>query len=474
MKRKVTLKQTLHLFLFFFVGSFLLLITFYSREINQIIVGGPLYNQIIQSKELIADVLPPPLFAIESFTNDIEMVQEMDANKRIFLYEQSKEMEQAYEKKLISWKEKYSSDSHIIRLLEDSAGVAHELFRVQNEELIPLLQRNEIKQALILTQGKLKRVYQIHRGQVEKIVELASENNRVIERNSKKIIKKVFTTLFIFSGLFLVVLLLLFFWIIRMENQSRAISEQNLELKKAQNDLVLKSQELILANKELESFSYTVSHDLRAPLRGINGWTTILLEDYAEKLDSQARDYLGKVVSESIRMGDLIDDLLKLAHISRAELSISEINLTKLVKQLSERIIEKNSGRKIIFQVQEDLTINGDLHLIEIAMTNLISNAVKFTSKQENTLIEFGKKLSNGEEVFFIKDNGVGFNKTNASNLFKPFCRMHKQEEFPGTGIGLATVKKIFELHHGKIWAESEQGQGSTFYFTFQNSFIEP
>jgi len=227
-----------------------------------------------------------------------------------------------------------------------------------------------------------------------------------------------------------------------------------------------RTHQLETANKELEAFSYSVSHDLRAPLRGIDGWSLALQEDYDHLLDDQAKIYLNRVRSETQRMGQLIDDILKLSRVTRSELRLVNVDLTALANTISQRLKDANPNRKIDFVIQNGLSITGDSQLFEIALTNLLDNACKFTKKQAIAKIEFGTTLIDDALTYFIRDNGVGFDMAYATKLFGAFQRMHKQSEFPGTGIGLATVQRIIRRHGGKIWAESQVDKGSTFYFT--------
>ena len=228
----------------------------------------------------------------------------------------------------------------------------------------------------------------------------------------------------------------------------------------------LRTADLEAANRELEAFAHSVSHDLRAPLRGIDGWSLALLEDYGERLDTQARIYLDRVRSEAQRMGKLIDDLLHLSRVSRAELAPSAVNLTSLAETIVARLREANPGRSLEFIIAPRLECVGDARLLEAALTNLLDNAVKFTGPRPQARIEFGQTKCNGKPTFFVGDNGVGFDMAYAGMLFAPFQRLHKASEFPGTGIGLATVQRVIHRHGGQIWAEARVGQGATLYFT--------
>jgi signal transduction histidine kinase len=227
-----------------------------------------------------------------------------------------------------------------------------------------------------------------------------------------------------------------------------------------------RTAQLEAANRELEAFSYSVSHDLRAPLRGIDGWTLAFLEDYAHRLDDQGRTYLERVRTETQHMGQLIDDMLSLSRVGRTEMQREPVDLTALARTIAFRLRETGPGRRVEFVIQEGLIAMGDPHLLEIALLNLLDNAWKFTGKRPGGVIEFGRVPQEGPAVFFVRDNGAGFDMTYAPNLFGAFQRLHKASEFPGTGIGLATVRRIVHRHGGRIWAEAAVDRGATFLFT--------
>jgi light-regulated signal transduction histidine kinase (bacteriophytochrome) len=220
------------------------------------------------------------------------------------------------------------------------------------------------------------------------------------------------------------------------------------------------------ANKELESFAYSVSHDLRAPLRAIDGFSLAILEDYSEVLDDKAEEYLTRVRKASQRMSQLIDDILVLSRLTLAGMEKKYFNLSVLVEEIYERLEHLRHGRNIDLKVVPGLVINADQRLISIALENLINNAIKFTQKKESAIIEFGVQNESGVWEFFIRDNGEGFDMKYYDKLFGAFQRLHNPEEFPGTGIGLATVKRIIHRHGGNIRAQSMQGDGATFYFS--------
>jgi PAS domain S-box-containing protein len=230
--------------------------------------------------------------------------------------------------------------------------------------------------------------------------------------------------------------------------------------------ILFRTIELEASNKELAAFAYSVSHDLRAPLRGIDGWSLALLDDYGAQLDHQALEYLTRVRSETQRMGNLIDHMLLLSRVTRDDIRRVPVDLTALAHQISTKLLEDDPERLAEFVIAPQLAVVGDVRLLNIALTNLFSNALKFTGKQPKARIEFGKLEKDAVTVFYIRDNGVGFNMAHARNLFGAFQRLHKTSEFPGTGIGLAIVQRVIERHGGRVWAESLVNSGATFSFT--------
>jgi len=230
--------------------------------------------------------------------------------------------------------------------------------------------------------------------------------------------------------------------------------------------VAVRTAELLNANEELEAFAYSVSHDLRAPLRAIHGFSQILQEDYGQLLDDEGRDYLRRVRANAQRMGELIDDLLSLSRISRHQLDIDTVSLTDLVREISQSLQRQNPERQARFEIQAGVSARGDGSLLRIMLVNLLGNAWKYTSKSDDVRIHFGRCRQDGVQAFFVRDNGAGFDSQYASQLFMPFQRLHSENEFEGTGIGLATVQRIVQRHGGRIWAESEPGKGATFYFT--------
>jgi PAS domain S-box-containing protein len=232
-----------------------------------------------------------------------------------------------------------------------------------------------------------------------------------------------------------------------------------------------RTAQLEAANGELQAFSYSVSHDLRAPLRGIDGFSQILMEDYQDCLDEPGRGYLGRIRSGVQRMGQLIDDLLKLSQIHQQELNKQELDLSCLAAKVVAELVQAYPERRVACVIQPAILVQGDARLIRVLLDNLLGNAWKFTAKQPEPRIEVGVQAgAGGEQVCFVRDNGAGFDMAYRDKLFKAFQRLHSAAEFDGTGIGLAIVQRIIHRHGGRIWAEAEPAQGATFFFTLSGS----
>ena len=238
------------------------------------------------------------------------------------------------------------------------------------------------------------------------------------------------------------------------------------KIKKLNEDLEHHVAQLVQSNKELEAFSYSVSHDLRSPLRGIDGFSLALLEDYAHKFDDTGRDYLERIRLASQRMAQLIDDLLNLSRITRREMKRERVDLSRIAQDIADRLKKNHPERTVEFVVSGGLTAYGDERLLRIALENLFGNAWKFTGAHQQGRIEFGSAQPDGRAAFFLKDDGAGFDMTYVDKLFGPFQRLHASSDFPGTGIGLATVQRIIHRHGGRVWIEGEVEKGATVYFT--------
>ena len=213
-----------------------------------------------------------------------------------------------------------------------------------------------------------------------------------------------------------------------------------------------------------------MSHDLRAPLRSIDGFSQALLEDCGDKLDDAGRDYLARIRAAAQRMGTLIDDLLSLSRVTRGELQRTQVNLSTLAAETARRLQEQDPGRRVDWRIQPDVMADGDARWLQVALDNLLGNAWKFTAKRDMAVIEFGvAQLPSAPRAFLVRDNGAGFDMAHASKLFGAFQRLHGGSEFPGTGIGLATVQRIVRRHGGRIWSESAPDAGAAFFFTLES-----
>jgi PAS domain S-box-containing protein len=237
-------------------------------------------------------------------------------------------------------------------------------------------------------------------------------------------------------------------------------------IRQLNTDLERKAGQLEVANRELEAFSYSVSHDLRAPLRAIDGYTRILVEDYEEKLDAEGRRICGVISAEARRMGQLIDDLLAFSRLGRKEMFASRIDMNALAESVFAELVQPPDRERIDFQLSKLPAARGDLALIHQVWVNLLSNAIKFTSKKDRPVIEIKGKQTREENIYLVRDNGAGFDMEYAGKLFGVFQRLHGESEFEGTGVGLAIVQRIIRRHGGRVWAEGAVEKGATFYFS--------
>lgn len=256
--------------------------------------------------------------------------------------------------------------------------------------------------------------------------------------------------------------------ILRREAEARTARELAEARAALLDELEHKNAELQTVNHELQMFAYSVSHDLRQPLRAMDGFSKVLLEDYADSLDESGTHYLERIRAGAQRMGRLIDGLLVLSRVTRKALAMESVDLAVIARAVVERLRDAEPGRSVEFAVEDVLPAHADRQLIESVLENLLGNAWKFTSKRENGRLEVGAVAGARPTTFFVRDNGVGFDMAHADNLFGPFQRLHPEREFPGTGIGLATVQRIVHRHGGRIWAESAPEEGATFYLTLE------
>jgi PAS domain S-box-containing protein len=253
--------------------------------------------------------------------------------------------------------------------------------------------------------------------------------------------------------------------IVGASKSARDISDR----KRAEKALARAKQVAETASHELESFSYSVAHDLRAPLRSIDGFSQALLEDYEDKLDDEGKSHLRHVRESAQHMGKLIENLLMLARVTQSDVRRDRIDLSALARTAAARLQSGQSNRNVAFRIADELLAQGDPELLGILFDNLLGNAWKFTGKQDHALVEFGLSGGNGRTVYFVRDNGAGFDMAYSAKLFGVFQRLHSPSQFEGTGVGLATVQRIVRRHGGRIWAEGAVGLGATFFFTLDD-----
>jgi len=252
----------------------------------------------------------------------------------------------------------------------------------------------------------------------------------------------------------------------KVEMVNQQLGKEIEERRRVETQVQGVNTELVASNKELEAFAYSVSHDLRAPLRSIDGFSLALLEDYADKLDSHGVDQLQRVRRAAQRMSSLIDGMLNLSRVTRSPIHREPLDLSAIARSIAEELRQAEPSRNVEFLIQGGLTATGDSPLLRAALENLLRNSWKYTSGHDSAKIEFGRTPTNGNSPFFVRDDGAGFDPRYADRLFGAFQRLHTEAEFSGTGIGLATVQRIIHRHGGEIWAEGAVEKGATFYFT--------
>lgn len=251
-----------------------------------------------------------------------------------------------------------------------------------------------------------------------------------------------------------------------LKNAESQIVELNIGL---EQKIIERTAQLEAANRDMESFSYSVSHDLRAPLRAINGFTQILMEDYEQELNPDAKDLLQEIISNSDKMGKLIDNLLEFSRIGNQNVSLVKVNVRELVDTIIKDLKAQDSDRKVKVTINHLEDVNADKNMIKQAFINLLSNAFKYSSKRKDAHIEVGSYQQNGHSVYFVKDNGAGFDMEYYDKLYGVFQRLHSTNEFEGTGVGLAIIQRIVTKHNGKVWAEGKVNQGASFYISLPN-----
>lgn len=354
------------------------------------------------------------------------------------------------------------------QLLDAALELAYSSTRIQLQ-VISLMEKEQYDEAVDLLvekslplQGRLLNEYDAILN-FERTLSVAAAND------ASETYNKSFVTMLILGGIVIILALVISIYVVRTTSR---VENKMQQLNTLLEDRVeARTTELQRINKELESFSYAVSHDLRAPIRSMIGFSQALLEDYANELDAEGKDFLQRIHNAGASMNELIDALLKLSRLTRAELKKQKACISDLATELVEEIQTEQPDLHVKFVIEKHLTASFDVSLVRIALLNLLNNAIKFSRAKANPLIEFGSFSSpNNTQIFYVRDNGVGFDMQYADRLFGAFQRLHSHREFEGMGIGLATVARIIHRHHGEIWAESETDKGATIYFTLNNA----
>jgi len=260
-----------------------------------------------------------------------------------------------------------------------------------------------------------------------------------------------------------VAMVLLAFQVVQEWSLGRALASARANLEDKVRE---RTRQLTLANRELEAYSYSIAHDLRAPLRAITGFSQVLLDEAVERLNEEEKDALYRIARAGNNMAQLIDEILELARVRRVDMASAPVNLSAMTRTILARLCTDEPQRRVQWWVQGDMTVRGDAQLLSLAMENLLGNAFKYSAQKTLAQISVGRNRSAAETVYYVRDNGAGFDMQYADQLFKPFHRLHGQQEFPGSGVGLAIVQRVIERHGGRVWAEASQEQGATFYFT--------
>jgi light-regulated signal transduction histidine kinase (bacteriophytochrome) len=296
--------------------------------------------------------------------------------------------------------------------------------------------------------------------------EMLDEEGRLLTQRSEQVRTSSRRTLTLIASFALIALgiIAVASWHIDKGNRQRQRDHERISILNV--ELEVRTQKLTESNKELEAFTYSVSHDLRAPLRHIDGFSKMLVESNGERLSDEGREYLTLIRDSTREMGQLVDDLLGLARIGRANLTVQLTGLDSIVEGVVSDLKRANNERALEWKIEKLPFVECDAGLMRQVFTNFLSNAVKFTRPREPAIIHVGTTKHAGSPVIFVRDNGVGFNIKHADKLFGVFQRLHRQEDFEGTGVGLATVQRIIQKHGGRVWAEAAVDQGATFYFT--------
>ncbi len=465
-------------------------------------INGPIYHKVINGKDLVADLLPPPAYIIESYLLIFELLEIQNSGKRSELVAKGSRLQGDFERRFQYW-DTYLPEGEIRNLMLGEVALhARNFFEIRDQRFLPALDRGEVPLARSIAILELSKHYRLHRSAVDKVVRLAEVQNRREEVVAADLIRVHNRKILLLGTLTLIVTLAAAIWVARgifrplsrldeaMALQEKGLPHTTLEdlpenelgrLAKTFNRMTdaitartsalqTLNVELSSANRELDSFTHSVSHDLRTPLRGIKGLAKALGEEFQDRLPREAGLYLERIQSDVHRMESLIEDLLEFSRQSRKELCPDRISINDVVHHCLEALTEEQRNRKIEFQISPLPPCLGDEALITQVFLNLISNALKFSRRREPAKVEIAGVEKENWIHYTVRDNGEGFDMRYADKLFKVFQRLHGTEVYEGTGVGLALVNQIVSRHGGRVWAESRPGDGASFSFTLPST----
>ncbi len=396
--------------------------------------------------------------------------KEIDAQKKIIA--EQKIQSESQKTKINSQNDEIASQRKVYNELRARIDSTQKVLLDETATLEEQKNKIEMRDITIKKQGlKIDSQIAVLSRQKSEIV----EGKKEVEEQKETVVKQISQidtqkNVIYLSAVFVTILFLLSIAVIRSNRINKRINKQLLEknsqIELQKQDLEDRKRQLEIANSELESFSYSVSHDLRAPLRIIDGYGNIVINEYSDQLDEEALGFLGKIISSSKKMALLIDDLLKLSKVTRQAIVKEKLNFSSLARNEFEELKVFYPDKKIELLLQENITAEADARLLRIVLKNLIDNAMKFSYKRDNPVVEIGAVKENGKNVYYVKDNGAGFDMKESERLFKAFHRLHEENEFPGTGIGLTIVKRIINRHGGYIKVESALNSGTAVLFT--------